>query len=229
MSKLLFACVALAAMLLLLQACQMRPTETAPAPQAAAPAPVPAPAPQAAAPAPEAAAPEAAEPLCTATAEEAERGQCFKLVPAGTSSKKDGKGKSIVFGRCQPQSLIYTRCRTGITTCRLGDTSPVQWFACEKKGGRTTATPAAGAVLILDVNKRRGMPTGHTAYVEEVCPEKGGTYLLRISHTNYDRKCHLDQDCKVRFDPKTMRCDFLTGAWAAWAKGLVALGFIVKG
>ena len=33
----------------------------------------------------------------------------------------------------------------------------------------------------------------------------------------------------VRFDPKTMRCDFVSGPWAAWAKGLVALGFIVKG
>ena len=113
--------------------------------------------------------PQAVEPLCTATADEAARGQCYKLVPAGTSTKKNAKGKSIVLGRCQPQSLIYTRCRTGITTCRLGDTSPVQWFSCEHKGGRTVSLPEAGSVLILDVNKRRGMPTGHTAYVEEVC------------------------------------------------------------
>jgi len=224
MSKLIFACAALAALLLFVQACQMQPPRAAPE--------APAPAPEPAAPAREAPAalpPAPAEPLCEAAGNEAGRGQCYKLVPAGSSAKKDGKGKSIVFGRCQPQSLIYTRCRTGIMTCRLGDTSPVQWFQCEKKDGRTSPTPRAGAVLILDVNARRGMPTGHTAYVEEVCPEKDGTYTLRLSHTNYDRKCSLDQDCRVRFDPTTMRCDFLTGPWAAWAKGLAALGFIVKG
>jgi len=131
-------------------------------------------------------------------------------------------------GRCQPQSLIYARCRTGIATCKLGDTSPVQWFACAKKNNAASTLPAAGSVLVLDVNSRRGMPTGHPAYVEEVRKNADGTWKLRISHTNYDRKCHLDQDAIVIFDPKRMTASFASGPWATWAKDLKALGFILR-
>jgi hypothetical protein len=131
-------------------------------------------------------------------------------------------------GLCQPQSLIYARCRTGIMTCRLGNTSPVQWFACARQHGATTGTPVAGSVLLLDVNVRRGMPTGHPAYVEEVKKNGSGTYTLRLSHTNYDRKCHLDQDATVIYDPKRMTVSFESGPWAAWAKDLKALGFILR-
>lgn len=131
-------------------------------------------------------------------------------------------------GRCQPQSLIYARCRTGIATCKLGDTSPVQWFACAKKNNATTSIPVAGSVIVLDVNSRRGMPTGHPAYVEEVRKNGDGTWNLRISHTNYDRKCHLDQDATVMYDPKRMTVAFMSGPWATWAKDLKALGFILR-
>lgn len=131
-------------------------------------------------------------------------------------------------GRCQPQSLIYARCRTGIATCKLGDTSPVQWFACAKKNNATTSIPVAGSVIVLDVNSRRGMPTGHPAYVEEVRKNGDGTWTLRISHTNYDRKCHLDQDATVIYDPKQMTTAFMSGPWATWAKDLKALGFILR-
>lgn len=131
-------------------------------------------------------------------------------------------------GRCQPQSLIYARCRTGFMTCRLGDTSPVQWFACAKKNGATTSMPTAGSVLVLDGNSRRRMPTGHPVYVEAVKANKNGTWTLRITHTNYDRKCHLDLDATVLFDPKHMTASFQTGPWSPWAKDLQALGFILR-
>jgi len=131
-------------------------------------------------------------------------------------------------GRCQPQSLIYARCRTGFMTCRLGDTSPVQWFACAKKNNSTSATPVTGSVIVLDVNTRRGMPTGHPAYVEAIKKNHDGTWTLRISHTNYDRKCHLDLDATVLFDPKRMTASFATGPWGPWAKDLKALGFILR-
>ena len=131
-------------------------------------------------------------------------------------------------GRCQPQSLIYARCRTGFMTCRLGDTSPVQWFACAKKNNSTSATPVTGSVIVLDVNTRRGMPTGHPAYVEAVKKNQNSTWTLRISHTNYDRKCHLDLDATVLFDPKRMTASFTTGPWGPWAKDLKALGFILR-
>ena len=131
-------------------------------------------------------------------------------------------------GRCQPQSLIYARCRTGFMTCRLGDTSPVQWFACAKKNNSTSFSPVAGSVMVLDVNTRRGMPTGHPAYVEEVKKNKDGTWTLRISHTNYDRKCHLDLDAQVLFDPKHMTASFASGPWGPWAKDLKVLGFILR-
>lgn len=189
---------------------------------------------------------------------ERNRASCFRLQPGTTSTRvvkeqvpAKGSAKSAptakkgtkatatppmvtvtkvvkTTGRCQPQSLIYARCRTGIATCKLGDTSPVQWFACAKKNSATTSTPVAGSVIVLDVNSRRGMPTGHPAYVEEVRKNGNGTWDLRLSHTNYDRKCHLDQDATVIFDPKRMTASFTTGPWATWAKDLKALGFILR-
>lgn len=131
-------------------------------------------------------------------------------------------------GLCQPQSLIYARCRTGIKTCQMGDTSPVQWFACARKNGATTATPVAGSVIVIDTHKERRIYTGHPAYVEEVQRNADGTWKLRISHTNYDRKCHLDQDAQVLFDPRTMSATFQSGPWAPWAHRLRVLGFIVR-
>ncbi len=142
---------------------------------------------------------------------------------------KGKKTRTVVrtVGRCQPQSLIYARCRTGIKTCRLGDTSPVQWFACARKNGATSSLPLAGSVIVLDANTRRGMPTGHPAYVEEAGKNSDGTWTLRISHTNYDRKCHLDLDAEVIFYPTTMTASFASGHWSAWAKHLKVLGFIL--
>ncbi len=189
---------------------------------------------------------------------ERNRDACFRLQPGATTTKvvkqpvpaKTGKtttsntkkgqktaAKAPVTtatkvvrttGRCQPQSLIYARCRTGIMTCRLGDTSPVQWFACARKNNSTSSTPVVGSVIVLDVNTRRGMPTGHPAYVEAVKKNQDGTWTLRISHTNFDRKCHLDQDATVLFNPKRMTASFVTGPWGPWAKDLKALGFILR-
>ncbi|MGD9949179.1 MAG: hypothetical protein AB7U29_11965 [Desulfobulbus sp.] len=188
---------------------------------------------------------------------ERSRAGCYHLQPARTvvttktgqhggkkkkapiATKKTGKNRTkakispprkIVrtVGRCQPQSLIYARCRTGINTCRLGDTSPVQWFACAHKNEATSSLPTAGSVIVLDASTRRGMPTGHPAYIEEAEKNSDGTWTLRISHTNYDRKCHLDLDSNVIFSPCTMTASFESGPWSPWAKHLKVLGFIVR-
>lgn len=173
---------------------------------------------------------------CVSVDQAEQRDSCFNLrpgrkVPCTRIVKgKNGKKKKVAgtrSTRCQPQSLIYARCRTGIDTCRLGDTSPVQWFACARKNGTTTAIPKAGSVMILAGNNQRRMPTGHPAYVEEVCANKDGTWTLRLSHTNYDRKCNLDLDAKVIFCPKTQQARFVTGPWSCWAKNLKVLGFIL--
>lgn len=82
--------------------------------------------------------------------------------------------------------------------------------------------------MVLDSNARRGMPTGHPVYVEEACPNADSTWTLRISHTNYDRKCHLDLDAKVIFYPQTMEASFLSGPWGSWAKRLKVCGFILR-
>jgi hypothetical protein len=170
----------------------------------------------------------AEEPPCleceTANTEQ-NRAACFKLQPGKTTKTKSGK---TVTGRCQPQCVPYARCRSGIMTCRLGDTGPVEWYECARKNKATTLTPTAGSIMVIDVNTRRKMPTGHLGYVEEVCPNPDGTWTLRFSHTNYDRKCHLDLDAKVLFNPKTMTATFLTGAWKAWAKDLKICGFILR-
>ncbi len=173
---------------------------------------------------------------------ERNRANCFHLRPGATTTvtkkvkttaKKGQKTTTETIvqrttGRCQPQSLIYARCRTGIMTCRLGDTSPVQWFACAKKNGDVTSIPTAGSVMVLAVNTGRGMPTGHPMYVEAVKENKDGTWTLRISHTNYDRKCHLDQDATVLYHPRQMSANFQSGPWVTWAKDLKALGFILR-
>lgn len=155
-----------------------------------------------------------------------------------TVAKKGGKQSKPVaapapqvertVGLCQPQSLIYARCRTGMTTCQMGDTSPVEWFTCARQNGATSATPVAGSVIVIDTHKERRIYTGHPAYVEEAQRNADGTWKLRISHTNYDRKCHLDLDAQVLFDPRTMTATFQSGHWAPWAHRLRVLGFILR-
>ena len=162
---------------------------------------------------------------CETVSPDQNRADCFKLKPGKTT--KNSKGKTVT-GRCQPQCIPYARCRSGIMTCRLGDTSPVQWFQCARKNKATTSIPKAGSIMVIDVNARRKMSTGHLGYVEEACPNPDGTWTLRFSHTNYDRKCHLDLDAKVLFNPKTMTASFLSGHWKTWAKDLKILGFVLR-
>nr|WP_321464716.1 hypothetical protein [uncultured Desulfobulbus sp.] len=153
-----------------------------------------------------------------------------KKSSAKYTQKKARRTTKVVrtVGLCQPQSLIYARCRTGIDTCRLGNTSPVQWFACAEKNGATSKMPVAGSVIVIDAHPKRRIHTGHPAYVEEARCNGDGTWSLRISHTNYDRKCHLDLDATVIFYPRTMTATFVSGHWSGWAKGLKVLGFILR-
>lgn len=129
---------------------------------------------------------------------------------------------------CQPQSIPYARCRSHISTCNLGNTSPVQLFNCEQQHGYTSSIPQAGALMSIGVNRVHHMSTGHTLYVEEVCPSPDGAFKLRVSHTNFDRKCHLEEDVWVDYDPKRKSADFKTGHWAAWGKNLPVQGFILR-
>jgi surface antigen len=184
------------------------------------------------------------------------RAACFHLQPGATTTRvvkhqvpaKSAKGahavkkgaktaakthtttetKVVHTGRCQPQCVIYARCRTGFATCRLGDTGPVQWFACAAKNGATSSHPHVGSVMVFAAHSGHGMPTGHVAYVEAAKKHGNGTWQLRISHTNYDRKCHLDQDAMILFDPKQMTVTVETGPWAPWGKHLKILGFILR-
>jgi hypothetical protein len=156
---------------------------------------------------------------------EREHDQCYHVQPGAETTKKKGHRTT---GRCQPQSLVYARCRTGVTACRLGDTSPVQWFSCARKNGDTTPVPTAGSIMVLDVNLKHSMSTGHPVYVEQVKANGNGTWLLRISHTNYDRKCHLDRDARVLFNPAHMTATFESGPWANWSCDLKVLGFILR-
>lgn len=129
-------------------------------------------------------------------------------------------------GMCQPQSIPYARCRSHISSCNLGNTSPVQLFLCEQQRGYTSAIPKPGMLMSIGVNHQHHMPTGHTLYVDEVCPNPDGTYKLRVSHTNYDRRCHLEENAWVHYDPRSMHADFDTGHWSAWGKRLPVQGFI---
>lgn len=140
---------------------------------------------------------------------------CYKLSPKTRKS------------RCEPQCIPYARCRSGIMSCRLGrENNSLTWFACEKKNGNTANTPIPGAIMILKANAARLMPTGHALYVETVAAKGRDTYLLTLSHANYDRACGLEVNAQALFNCKSMRVDFLSGEWKDWAKNLAVHGFI---
>jgi hypothetical protein len=146
---------------------------------------------------------------------------CYNLRPAGKTA--DGKSG----GRCEPQSLPYARCRSGIMSCRNGrGNSPISWFACEKRNNNSTDEPLPGSVLILGIDRGHGMPTGHVAYVEEVIPAGPSSYRLILSHTNYDRRCSLETRIETIYHRHTMALDVLTGAWKSWGRQLKVAGFI---
>jgi len=148
--------------------------------------------------------------------------ECFQLRPGGKGSKRE---KSR---RCEPQSLPFARCRSGIDSCRIGhENGPLTWFACEKQHGNTSLTPRPGSILILAANGRRKMPTGHVAYVEEVVAQSATVYRLTFTHTNYDRKCSLESNIKATYDSAAQTLDIHGGAWGAWGKGLPVAGFIL--
>lgn len=153
---------------------------------------------------------------CSAVDETAIRGACHHHASVGRRG-----------GMCQPLSIPYARCRSHLSSCKLGNTSPVQLFNCEHQRGYTSSIPKAGALMSIGVNHVHHMSTGHTLYVEEVCANANGTYKLRVSHANYDRKCHLEEDAWVYYDPRAMHADFSTGHWAAWGKRLPVQGFIL--
>ncbi|MFQ6759362.1 MAG: hypothetical protein D9V46_00095 [Deltaproteobacteria bacterium] len=149
--------------------------------------------------------------------------ECFQLRPG------NGGGKQAKARRCEPQSLPFARCRSGIDSCRLGhENGPLTWFACEKARGNTSLTPRSGSILILAANTRRKMPTGHVAYVEQASPQGGTVYRLVFSHTNYDRRCSLETNIEATYDSAARTLDIHGGAWQAWGKGLPVAGFILE-
>jgi len=149
--------------------------------------------------------------------------ECYHLQPS-VSSKTKQKNR-----RCEPQSLPFARCRSGVNSCNLGwNNGPLTWFACEKKRGNTSSVPRAGSVLILAAVKRHKMPTGHVAYVEKVVAEDDSHYQIIFSHTNYDRKCALETDIKGSYNSSTKLLDIHSGAWKDWGKGLPVAGFILR-
>lgn len=130
-------------------------------------------------------------------------------------------------GLCQPQCIPYIRCRSGLSSCRLGNTSPVQLYLCEQRLGNTSVVPTPGSLMSIGIDRSHNITTGHTLYVEEVCSNPDGTYKLRISHANYDRRCHLEDNAWAVYDSRTMQADFITGHWAAWGNHLPVQGFIL--
>lgn len=129
-------------------------------------------------------------------------------------------------GRCEPQCLPYTRCRSGISSCRTGhENGPVTWFTCEQARGNTSLQPADGRVLVLGRNAHN-MSTGHTLYVEKAQPREDGRYELVLSHTNYDRRCNLETNMLAEYDPIAKTIDVRSGQWEQWGRDLKVAGFI---
>ncbi|MBV5306164.1 MAG: CHAP domain-containing protein [Desulfobulbaceae bacterium] len=149
--------------------------------------------------------------------------ECYSLQPTCTQKTKKRER------RCEPQSLPFARCRSGINSCGLGwNNGPLTWFACEKKQNNTSSVPRAGSVLILAAVTRHKMPTGHVAYVEKVMPEDDSHYQIIFSHTNYDRQCSLETNIKASYNSSTKILDIHSGAWKDWGKKLPVAGFILR-
>ena len=144
--------------------------------------------------------------------------------PGLTCYRFQGKGP---YGRCEPQSLPYARCRTGIQRCRGNcELSPIGWFQCEEKLGFTSGRPSDGCVMILGDNSRHRMKTGHVFVVEKAKDLGGGHWELTLSHTNHDRKCAIETNVAAGYNAHTKSLAMKTGAWSRWGKNLTALGFI---
>ncbi|MFP5221776.1 MAG: hypothetical protein ACLGSA_05750 [Acidobacteriota bacterium] len=157
--------------------------------------------------------PEACQPIDVSAGEK----PCYRF---------QGKGP---YGRCEPQSLPYGRCRTGIKRCQGNcETSPIGWFKCEEKLGKTSARPMGESILILGDNSRHRMTTGHVFVVEKTRDLGGGHWELTLSHTNYDRRCAIETNVLASYDEKAQLLAMKTGHWSAWGKNLKALGFILK-
>lgn len=133
------------------------------------------------------------------------------------------------YGRCEPQSLPYARCRTGIMRCQGNcETSPIAWYRCEERLGKTAATPRDECVLILGDNSRHRMKTGHVFVVEKARDLGSGHWELTLSHTNHDRRCSIETNVKAAYNEKSRTLAMASGHWGAWGKDLSALGFILK-
>jgi len=143
---------------------------------------------------------------------------CYRLAP------------HAAHGRCEPQSLPYARCRTGIMRCQGNcETSPIAWFRCEEKLGKTSTTPPPGqSVLILGDNAGHGMRTGHVMVVEKALSIGKGQWELTLSHTNYDRRCSIETDVLATYDESNRLLAMNSGHWKMWGNNLKALGFIQK-
>lgn len=148
-------------------------------------------------------------------------------VPSGASCYRyQAKGP---YGRCEPQSLPYGRCRTGIMRCRGScETSPIGWFGCERTLGKTSERPESGCILILGGNSKHRINTGHVFVVEQARDLGGGLWGVTLSHTNHDRRCSLETGVQAIYDEKNKTVSMKTGAWSAWGKNLKALGCILR-
>ena len=152
----------------------------------------------------------------------AESSDCYQVK---TGAKNQGRG----MGRCEPQSLPYARCRSGINSCNLGsENGPLTWFSCEKKAGNTSPDPKSGSVLILGSIGKHNMKTGHVMFVESVSPLTSSSSKLILSHTNYDRRCSKETKIEAVYNRPAMTLDIRTGAWKGWGSDLKVAGFILR-
>ena len=89
------------------------------------------------------------------TASEPPQGKTVKTVKHGSAKKV------TVRGRCQPQCLIYARCRSGFMSCRLGNTTSLSWWPCARAQGLTSQVPLPGSVMLLGKQHNVRMRVGH--------------------------------------------------------------------
>ena len=135
-----------------------------------------------------------------------------------------------ILAACQPQCVAHARQSAKIFTHRVGNhRGAIDWFRLAQKYGHTRQWPGTGKIrLPLVLPPQRGLNPrfGHVVFVKNSdILEDGKTYLLKISHTNFDNACSHEQ-AQARLHTESMYLEFLDGFFTG--KRFKVSGFITQ-
>jgi hypothetical protein len=132
---------------------------------------------------------------------------------------------SSVFAYCSPQCVTYARQLSGINHCYVGTNgTALDWYDCESGKGHSSSagnSPKAGRVVILKIGS-----TGHAIYINSVGDGDNGKYSIKISQSNANGRCGIENKIKATYDKKKKTLKYKGGVLEG--KTYSVKGFITK-